>query len=79
VSSAGLTPKHAEEVAVPFALPDLETAVRGHLSSGPAQRAIQVAGREAAERAIREALASSIQDDGSSRHDNVFRYVIATS
>lgn len=79
VASAGLTPKHAEEVTVPFVLPDLDTATRGHLSSGPAQRAIQHAGREATEAAIRGALASSIQPDGTSSQSNVFRYVVATA
>jgi SAM-dependent methyltransferase len=79
VAAAGLTPKHAEEVDVAFVLPDLETAVRGHLSSGPAQRAIQVAGRGAVEEAIRTALEPSIQADGTSRHDNAFRYVVASA
>lgn len=79
MSAAGLTPKHAEEVDVPFLLPDLETAVRGHLSSGPAQRAIQVAGRQTVEAAIRDALAASIQSDGTSLHRNAFRYVVATA
>jgi SAM-dependent methyltransferase len=79
VASAGLTPKHADEVPVPFLFPDLDTAVRGTISSGPARRAIAVAGPDAVEQALREALASSIQSDGSSRHDNVFRYVVATA
>lgn len=79
VATAGLTPKHAEEVAVPFVFDDVDTATRGHLSSGPAQRAIQVAGRPAVEAAIREALAPSIQPDGTSRHANAFRFVVATA
>ena len=79
LAAAGLTPKHADEVPVSFVAPDLETAVRGHLSSGPARRAIQVAGHDAVEAVIRTALEPSIQPDGSSRHDNAFRYVVATS
>jgi len=79
LAAGGLTPKHAEQITVPFVLPDLDTAVRGHLSSGPAQRAIQEAGRAAVEAAIRSALESSIQPDGTSRHSNVFRYVVATA
>ena len=77
VADAGLAPKHAQEVAVPFVLPDLDTAVRGHLSSGPARRAIEVAGLDAVETAIRDALASSLQPDCTSRHDNAFRFVVA--
>lgn len=79
VASAGLTPKHVDEVPVAFVLPDLETAVRGHLSSGPARRAIDVAGLAAVEESIREALASSVRPDGTSQHDNAFRYVVATA
>ncbi len=79
VAAAGLTPKHTEEVAVAFVSDDLETAVRGHLSSGPAQRAIREAGRAAVEAAIRGALGPSIRPDGTSRQDNTFRYVVATA
>ncbi len=79
VVAAGLRPKHAEELPVPFVFDDVDTATRGHLSSGPAQRAIQVAGRPAVEAAIREALEPSIQPDGSSRHANAFRFVVATA
>ncbi len=79
VTAAGLTPKHADEVAVPFVFPNLDTAVRGHLSSGPAQRAIQVTGRAAVEAALRDALEPSIRADGTSRHDNAFRYLVATA
>lgn len=79
LADAGLEPKHAEEVAVPFVFGDLDTAVRGHLSSGPARRAIEVAGQRVVEDAIRSALGSSIQPDGTSRHENAFRYVVATA
>lgn len=79
VAAAGLAPKHAEEVAVPFVFADLDTAVRGHLSSGPAQRAIEVAGRDAVEAAIRAALGPSVGPDGTSQHANVFRFVVATA
>ena len=79
VASAGLSPKDADEVPVPFVLADLDTAVRAHLSSGPACRAIEVAGRDAVEATLRTALEASIQPDGTSRQDNVFRYVVATA
>jgi SAM-dependent methyltransferase len=79
VADAGLTPKHADEVPVPFVFTDLDTAVRGHLSSGPARRAIETAGLDAVAAAIRTALESSVQADGTSRQDNAFRYVVATA
>jgi SAM-dependent methyltransferase len=79
VAAAGLAPKHAEEVEVAFVFDDLDTAVRGHLSSGPAQRAVQVAGRDEAAAAIRAALEASIRPDGTSRQTNAFRYVVATT
>ena len=64
---------------MPFVFPNLDTAVRGHLSSGPAQRAIQVTGRAAVEAVLRDALEPSIRADGTSRHDNAFRYLVATA
>lgn len=79
LTSAGLAPRHAGEVPLSFVFADLDTAVRGHLSSGPARRAIELAGCDAVEAAIRSALESSIQPDGTSRQDNSFRYVVATA
>jgi SAM-dependent methyltransferase len=78
-ASAGLTPKHTDEVLVPFVFPDIDTAVRGHLSAGPARRAIEVAGRDAVGEAIRGALEATVRSDGTSRQDNVFRYIVATA
>lgn len=79
VAAAGLTPRRADEVPTPYIFPDLDTAVRAHLASGPSRRAIEHAGRQATVDALRAALAGSLQSDGSSRHDNAFRYLIATA
>jgi ubiquinone/menaquinone biosynthesis C-methylase UbiE len=79
LEAGGLTPKHAEEVMVAFQFDDLDQAVRGHLSAGPTRRAIEEAGQEAVERAIREALGSSLQSDGSSVQHNAFRFVVAAA
>lgn len=79
VARAGLTPARADEVPAPFVFPDLDTAVRAHLSGGPARRAIEHAGRHATAEALRAALAGSMKPDGSSRQENVFRYLIATA
>lgn len=77
VSAAGLKPVDDGEVPVPFEYPDLDTAVRAHLASGPARRAIEHAGFDATEAALRAALTPSVRPDGTSRHDNAFRYVVA--
>jgi SAM-dependent methyltransferase len=76
-SAAGLRPEHAAEVPTPFSYPDLETAVRTQLSSGPARRAIEHAGEPATREALSAAFAESRQSDGSYRQDNVFRFIVA--
>src|SRR5712692_10306338 len=57
VEGAGLTTECAIDVPTPYIYPDLDTATRGQLSSGPARMAINTAGLEATTSAIREALA----------------------
>ncbi len=74
---AGLTPLTDGEVDCPFDFPDLETAVRGHLSAGPAAIAMRQAGAEVVQRAIAEAMVPFRQSDGTYRQRNRFRYVIA--
>ena len=76
-SAAGLRPEHAAEVPTPFSYPDLETAVRTQLSSGPARRAIEHAGEPATREALSAAFADSRKSDGSYRQDNVFRFIVA--
>jgi SAM-dependent methyltransferase len=77
VEAAGLRPERSAEVPTPFTYPDLETAVRTQLSSGPARRAIEHAGEHATREALSAAFAEHRQSDGSYRQDNVFRYLVA--
>ena len=77
VESAGLRPERAAEVPAAFAYPDLETALRAQLSSGPARRAIEHAGESATREALASAFAASRRSDGTYRQDNVFRFLIA--
>lgn len=77
LQQAGLEPLTSGEVNCPFEFPDLEAAVRGTMSSGPAAAAIRQAGAEAVRRAIVESLASFQTSKGSYRQRNRFRYVIA--
>ena len=68
-----------EDVACPFVFPDLETALLGILSSGPAARAIQTAGEDRVQEAIANILPPFKQVSGSYRLENTFRYLIATA
>lgn len=78
-SAAGLVPGAAADVPAPFTFPSLEEAVRIQMSAGPLQRAIEHAGEAATRQVLADAFASARQPDGSYRHENVFRYLIATA
>jgi len=74
---AGLTAVEVIDVANPLIYPDLATAVRTQLSSGPARRAIDIAGLAATRGALTRAFAGSRRPEGDYRQDNVFRFVVA--
>jgi hypothetical protein len=57
----------------PLIYPDLATAVRTQLSSGPARAAIQHSGLPAVRGALTRAFAGNRKPDGSYRQENVFR------
>jgi SAM-dependent methyltransferase len=75
--TAGLTPLAVKDVPNPLIYPDLATAVRTQLSSGPAHAAIQHSGLPAVRGALTRAFAGSRKPDGSYRQENVFRYLVA--
>ncbi len=74
---AGLTPVTVQDVSNPLIYPDIATAVRTQLSSGPARAAIQHSGLPAVRGALTRAFAGSRKPDGSYRQENVFRYLVA--
>ena len=78
-SEAGLTTGAIVDVPCPWAYADLETALRGMLSAGPTERAIQASSFERA----REAVAVSIEPyrtaSGDYRLNNTFRYLVTGS
>jgi SAM-dependent methyltransferase len=74
---AGLDVVEVSDVSNPLVYPDLATAVRTQLSSGPARRAIEHAGLAVTRGALTRAFAGHRTADGLYRHDNVFRYLIA--
>ena len=61
----------------PYIYDNLDDATRAQLSSGPARMAINTAGLDATTFAIREAMATGQQADGTIRLDNVFKVVVA--
>jgi hypothetical protein len=76
-SAAGLGVVAISDVENPLIYPDLATAVRTQLSSGPARAAITHSGLQATRGALTRAFAGSRKPDGTYRQDNVFRYLIA--
>jgi hypothetical protein len=77
VESSGLVAERVIDVPTPYAHPDVETAVRAHLSSGPARRAIETAGLEATRAALTKVCEAARREDGSVNFDNVFKIVVA--
>jgi len=78
-SEAGLTPGAIADVPCPWDYPDLETALRGMLSAGPAERAIQASSFERARDAVAAAIEPYRTASGGYRLNNTFRYLIARS
>jgi SAM-dependent methyltransferase len=75
--AAGLTRVTVIDIPNPLIYPDLATAVRTQLSSGPARAAISHSGLAATRGALTRAFAGSRRPDGSYRQDNVFRFLVA--
>jgi SAM-dependent methyltransferase len=76
---AGLEPREAHEIEVPYEARDQETLVRGLLAGGNLVPAIEHSGEEAVRRAIVEAAEPFRRPQGSYRFENKFRYLIATA
>jgi SAM-dependent methyltransferase len=71
--AAGLVTERTVEVLTPYVWPDLDTAVRAQMTSGPATRAIAHAGSDALHEVLTTALADHVGPDGVVHLDNVFR------
>ena len=78
-AAAGLLPVTVADVPNPLIYPDLATAVRTQLSSGPARAAITHSGLPAVRGALTRAFAGSRKPDGSYRQDNLFRSLVASA
>ncbi|MFF4700352.1 methyltransferase domain-containing protein [Streptomyces chattanoogensis] len=74
---AGLRPDGSGRVACPFGYADLPSAVRGLLSTGAFDAALEVTERRQVEKELGEALHPHQRADGTVWMPNVFRYVVA--
>ncbi|MCX4819651.1 methyltransferase domain-containing protein [Streptomyces sp. NBC_01142] len=76
-AKAGLKPDGSGRVSCPFGYADMESAVRGLLSTGLYATAIQASGQSEVEKEITEALHPHRRRDGTVWMPNMFRYLIA--
>lgn len=74
---AGLTPGVIMDVTCPWVYPDIETALRGMLSAGPAERAIRASSFERTREAVSASIGSHRTETGGYRLNNTFRYLVA--
>lgn len=76
-TDAGLTPLAVVDVKCPWVYPNLETALKGMLSAGPAERAIRASSIKQTRDAIAGAIAQYRTAAGAYHLNNTFRYLIA--
>jgi len=74
---AGLSPDEPVDVECIWGYADLDTALRGLLSAGPAVRAVRHAGAAVVRRAVAESIAPYRTAQGSYRIENTFRFLVA--
>ena len=79
VKEAGLAPRSVDDVECPFEYPDLEIALRGLLSAGPAVRAIENSGESRVPDAVAQSLVLYRLSSGGYRLENCFLLMIATT
>jgi hypothetical protein len=78
VGIAGLRAEDIVDVEVPFEYPNLDAALRGLLATGPAVRAIQIAGRVRVTQDVAETLVPFKLPNGGYRMRNQFKLVVAS-
>ncbi|WP_433545468.1 SAM-dependent methyltransferase [Streptomyces sp. CA-294286] len=74
---AGLRPDGSGRVACPFGYSDMDSAVRGLMSTGLFDAAIRATDPAQVEKELVEALHPHLREDGTVWMPNVFRYLIA--
>ncbi|MFJ3282711.1 methyltransferase domain-containing protein [Streptomyces halstedii] len=76
---AGLKPDGSGRVSCPFGYADVDSAVRGLLSTGLFDAAERATGRSRVEREVAEALLPHRRPDGTVWMPNVFRYLVCVT
>lgn len=76
---AGLKPDGSGRVSCPFGYADVDSAVRGLLSTGLFDAAIRATDRSQAEKEVAEALHPHVRPDGTVWMPNVFRYLVCVT
>lgn len=76
-SEAGLTPGVVVDISCPWIYPDLETALRGMLSAGPAERAVRASSFDRARDSVAAAIEPYRTASSGYRLNNTFRYLVA--
>jgi SAM-dependent methyltransferase len=76
---ARLIPGVLVDVPCPWVYPDLETALRGMLSAGPAERAARASSFGRARDAVTAAIEIYRSGSGDYRLNNTFRYLVTSS
>ncbi|SFL04173.1 methyltransferase domain-containing protein [Streptomyces pini] len=74
---AGLRPDGSGRVACPFGYADLDSAVRGLVSTGLYDAAVRATDEEQVAKELAEALRPHVRPDGTVWMQNLFRYVVA--
>jgi hypothetical protein len=75
-TKAGLKPERATTVSTTMSFPDVETATKGLLASGVAERAVRNSGEAAARAGIGNAIQPSRKPDGSYSFTNEWRFLL---
>ncbi|MFS0693299.1 SAM-dependent methyltransferase [Streptomyces nitrosporeus] len=76
---AGLKPDGSGRVSCPFGYADVESAVRGLLSTGLFDAAIRATDRSQVEKEVAEAVHPHVRPDGTVWMPNVFRYLVCVT
>ncbi|MEU8706732.1 methyltransferase domain-containing protein [Streptomyces sp. NPDC048565] len=76
---AGLKPDGSGRVSCPFGYADVDSAVRGLLSTGLFDTAIRATDRAQVEKEVAEALHPHLRPDGTVWMPNVFRYLVCVT
>jgi SAM-dependent methyltransferase len=77
LTTVGLSVEGGAEVAIPIEFASLNEAWTAHISAGPLQKVIDIAGPDAVSGVIESVLEADRKPDGTLRQDNVMRYVVA--